>query len=132
VQLSTYRPGTALVIALATLCGNVQAQTYSIPRSTVRAVLSDWTQAAGYAVVWSDGIPDFPTSEGEAQGDLAAAARELVTGRAYGATNLYCPASTHFPAAAFTPDVRVDPNLRLLLVTGVPTGQECRPGAGGR
>ncbi len=112
----------------ATLCTAALAQSgYAVPSSTARAVLTEMAAARGYAVVWSEGIPDFPTREGEVRGDLASAARQVVSGAAYGATNLYCPAATRFPATAYTLDARLDDNARIVFVVGVPTSQECRP-----
>ncbi len=121
------RPAAAAALAIAVFSACADEGEWAIPRASVRGVLQQWAQARGYGLMWSEGIPDFPTREGRASGEFAAVARVLVNGSAYGAANLYCPPGTTFPGTAYTPDARVDDQLRMVFVYGVPTAQECRP-----
>jgi hypothetical protein len=105
----------------------VSAQTWNIPRATVRSVLQHWSSSFGYSVMWSDGLPDFPTKTAEVQGSFVDVPRSLVNGSAYGASNMYCPRGASFPPKAFTLGVRVDDAARMVFVVGVPTELECRP-----
>lgn len=127
LDLTSLRALVVTGLALAAGAASADGPGWDIERASVRGVLQQWAQARGYGLMWSEGIPDFPTREARIDGEFATAARMLVNGSAYGATNLYCPPATTFPATAYTPDARVDEQARMVFVYGVPTNQECRP-----
>ncbi len=130
-RTSTYRALLGQAVGIALLFASVgvaaQSSSWDIPQATVRAVLQRWAQDAGYGVVWSEGIPDFPTRQARVDGDLAGVAASLVNGSAYGGRNMYCPPAVRFPATAYTLTARVDSQARLIFVYGIATNQECRP-----
>lgn len=117
----------AACLTLAAHVAGAQTPTWFVPASSTRAVLLEWSRSVGYGVVWSDGIPDFPTHERNIEAPFYVAIRELVSGYGTGSLNLYCPPSTHFPATAYGVDARIDDAARLIFVFGVPSDQECRP-----
>ncbi|MDR6208098.1 hypothetical protein [Paraburkholderia graminis] len=101
--------------------------TLEIPPSTTRDVLQRWAALGGYSVMWSEGIPDFPTHRRTVSGDFPMLVRQLVSGAVYGRYNMFCPRSLSYPATAYIPDASVDMQRRMIFVVARPTQQRCVP-----